>query len=179
MFGGTASTRIEPDWRFTRDGIFPATFRVTATVIGAGAADWTLKSVTTGGRDVTDRPIDIRPDTAPSFVVTFTDQTTELSGSLLDPSGRPSTDHFVVVIPADREYWLPASRRIASTRPDVNGRYVFRTLPPGEYRLAATTDLVNQDLQQVAALEALAAQSLAVTIGAGEKKIVDIRVAGR
>jgi protocatechuate 3,4-dioxygenase beta subunit len=178
-WGALSSTTVDPSFRFTRDGVFPGTFRLTASVIGVGAADWTMKSATLAGRDVTDRPFDIHPGDSPAFVVTFTDQTTELSGSLLDPSGRPSPDHFVVVIPADPVYWLPASRRIASTRPDVNGRYVFRTLPPGEYRLAATTDLVSQDLQQRPALEALAAQSLAFTIGAGEKKIVDVRVAGR
>jgi hypothetical protein len=113
------------------------------------------------------------------MVITLTDQISELSGNLLDTAGRPSTDYFVVVLPADRAYWTTLSRRIASARPDVQGRYVFRSLPPGEYRLAATTDLVNRDLQEVSQLEALAAQSLAVTIGAGEKKVVDIRVAGR
>jgi hypothetical protein len=174
-----ASVNTDAGGRFTRDSLFPAEFRIAATVTGTGSAAWTMKSVTMGGGDVTDRLIEIRPGDAPTFVITFTDQTSELSGRLLDADGRPSTDYFVVVLPADRAYWTTLSRRIASGRPDVQGRYVFRSLPPGEYRLAATTDLVQNDLQQVSQLEALAAQSLPVTIGAGEKKAVDIRVAGR
>jgi hypothetical protein len=164
---------------FTRDGVFPASFRIAGAVTGPDSAVWSMKSVVIGGRDVTDLPVDFRAGDASPIVISFTDQLSELSGRLLDPSSRPSTDYFVVILPADRTYWTTLTRRIASTRPDLQGRYVFRALPPGEYRLAATTDLVNQDLQDVPQLEALAAQSLAVTIGAGEKKVMDIRVSGR
>jgi hypothetical protein len=69
----------------------------------------------------------------------------------------------------------PGSRRIASTRPDGSGRYQFRTLPAGEYRIALTTDLVPEDLRDTAALERLFAQSVVVTIGVGEKKTLDLR----
>jgi hypothetical protein len=164
---------------FRQEGLFPASFRLAASIIGGAPNVWTLKSVTMGGRDVTDLPVEIRAGDAPSFVVTFSDQPSELSGSLVDPAGRPSTDYFVVVVSADRAHWLPLSRRIASTRPDGRGRFVFRGLPPGEYRLAATTDLVARDLQDVAALDALLPQSVPVTLGLGEKKSIDIRVAGR
>jgi hypothetical protein len=56
---------------------------------------------------------------------------------------------------------------------------VVRTLPAGEYRLAATTDLVPRDLQDVAALEALLPQGVPVTLGMGENETIDPRVAGR
>ena len=164
---------------FTQEGVFPASFRLAASIIGGTPNVWTLKSVTMDGRDVTDLPVEIRAGDAPSFVVTFSDQPSELSGSLVDPAGRPSTDYFVVVVSADRAHWLPLSRRIASTRPDGRGRFAFRGLPPGDYRLAATTDLVARDLQDVAALDALLPQAVPVTLGLGEKKSIDIRVAGR
>jgi len=112
------------------------------------------------------------------LVVTFTDQVSELSGSLTLPSGAPATDFFVIAIPADKTYWLPQSRRIVSARPDRTGRYVFRGLPAGDYRIALTTDLVPRDLQEVSALEQLAAQSVPVTLTTGEKKTLDLRPAG-
>jgi hypothetical protein len=58
------------------------------------------------------------------------------------------------------------------------GRYRFANLPPGNYRLAAT-DLVPEDLRDNAALEALAAQSTAVTLALGEQKTFDLRLGGR
>jgi hypothetical protein len=161
------------------EAVVPDRYRVTAAVIGSAANAWALKSVTTDGHDVTDRLFDIRPGETPSFVITFTDRTSDLSGSLVGPAGQPSIDTFVVVVPEDRSLWFPRSPRIASTRPDTRGHFVFQNLPPGEYRIAATTDLVPADLRDATALEALLPHSLPVTLGLGEKKTIDIRVAGR
>jgi hypothetical protein len=171
---------VDGDGSFRQEDVFPAEFRVRVFLPPPVAAAWTVKSVTTGDRDVTDRAVAIEPDEIPpSFVITLTDQLTELSGTLIDPAGRPSTDYFVVIASADRGHWLALSPRIASTRPDRNGRFVFRNLPAGEYRLAATTDLVPRDLQETAALEALLPQGVPVTLGVGEKKTIDLRVAGQ
>jgi hypothetical protein len=178
-WGSLGTVPVDDSGTFAQDSVFPAEFRVSASITGPPASAWMLKSVTMGEEDVTDLPLEIRAGESPSFLVTFTDRTSELSGSILDPAGQPSTDYFVVVVSADRRHWRTLSRRIASTRPDDRGRFVFRNLPPGEYRLAATTDLVARDLQDVAALEALLPQSLPVTIGLGEQKVIDIRVAGR
>jgi hypothetical protein len=52
-------------------------------------------------------------------------------------------------------------------------------LPPGDYHIAVTTDLVPRDLQEVRALEALAEQSLTTTIGAGESATLNIRTRPR
>jgi protocatechuate 3,4-dioxygenase beta subunit len=159
--------------------VTPRRYRVVANVpntAAPGAPAWSLLSATIGGRDITDLPIDIGPGEAPSVIVTFTDQVSELSGRLLSASGEPMTDYYVVVLPAARQYWLPQTRRIASARPDANGRYIFRGLPAGEYRVAATTDLLPRDLSDVNALAQLAAQSAPVTLALGEKKTFDMKI---
>jgi hypothetical protein len=102
-----------------------------------------------------------------------------LSGSLTDAAGQPATNYFLVVFPADRKYWANASRRIVNARPDVRGQFVFRGLPPGDYRIAATTDLVPRDLSEGNALSQLNERSAAVTLGPGEKKIFNVAVDGR
>ncbi len=174
----TIEAIIDADGRFTQNALSPGRFRVTASVAGAAAPAWTLKSVTIGERDVTDMPFDVQAGEAPVFVVTLTDRTSRLSGSLIDPRGQPSTGYFVVVIPADRRYWLPQTRRIASARPDAKGQFLFRNLPPGEYRIAATTDLVPADLRDGTALEALLPHSLPATVALGENRSIDLHVAG-
>jgi len=174
------ATTIDPNGAVSITGVIPGQYSVRAAVpagIAAGTS-WTVKSVVAGGQDVTDRRFEIPSTGLPDLTITFSDVTTELAGTITTPAGGPATDYFVIAIPADRAYWMQGSRRIASTRPDGSGRYQFRTLPAGEYRIALTTDLVPEDLRDTAALERLFAQSVVVTIGAGEKKTLDLR-AGR
>ena len=161
-------------------GIVPGKYAVVGNVPGPAAAQgkprWSVRAVMLGDRDVTDLPVEITAAGMPDLTVTFTDMVSELSGTLTTSSGQPATDAFVVVIPAAREYWFAVSRRIASTRPDRAGRYVFRGLPAGEYRVAVTTDLVQGELQDLNALAQLAAQSAPVTMTTGEKKVLDLRM---
>jgi len=175
---GSAAAKVAGDGTFTLPGVTPGRFRVTAAMpatVGAGASPWTLKSVVMDGRDVTDLLVDIGAGEMRSIVVTFTDQVAELTGTITNASGKPLTDYFVIVMPADRQYWTRPSRRLVNARPDVGGRFTFRGLPPGDYRIAATTDLVPEDLADGNALQQLMLQSVPVTIGPGERKVFDIR----
>ena len=164
----------------TIGGIVPGRYAVVGSVPGPAATQgkprWSVRSVMLGGRDITDLPIEINSSGMPDLTVTFTDVVSELSGTLTTASGQPAMDAFVVVMPADKEYWFAISRRIASTRTDRSGRYVFRGLPAGEYRLAVTTDLVDGELQDANALAQLAAQSAPVTMTTGEKRVLDLRM---
>lgn len=176
-----ARTTFDEAGGFSITGVTPGRFRFITSVPGAAAGQggWSIKSVILDGQDVTDLPLEISAGRSPSMTVTFTDQSSELSGRLIVGAGDVASDYFIVLLPADRDYWVSGSRRIASARPDQAGNYLFRGLPPGQYRLAATTDLVPRDLQSVEALEQLAAQSTPVTLGFGEKKSFDLRIGGR
>lgn len=176
-----STATVNADGTFTIEGMLPGSFWLTAGAPGSGAAgsaSWIVRSVAQGNRDMTDVPLEIAADDA-ALTITFTDQATELTGVLTDASGKPATDYFVILLPADRRYWVPGSRRIVSVRPDVKGQYVFRSLPAGEYRLAVTTDLVQRDLADENALSQLSAQSTPVTLALGEKKTFDVKLGGR
>jgi hypothetical protein len=165
----------------TITGIAPGRYRVVASIPGQSQTApnaWNVKSVFADGADVTDLPLTIPPGSSPAITVTFTDQISEVSGRIVQASGQPGTDYFVVAIPADRQYWVAGSRRVISARPDISGRYVFRGLPAGEYRIAVTTELDSQDLGDATALERLLPASAPVTIGVGEKKTFDIKLGG-
>ena len=172
-------TTIDPAGTLDIAGLVPGRYTMFTSVPAgiSGGATWTVRSVTINGQDVTDRPIDVPPAGLTGLVVTFSDVASEISGTIT-AGGRPATDYFVIAIPADRAFWVSGSRRIVNTRPDGSGRYVFRGLPAGDYRIAVTTDLVPRDLQDVSALEQLLAQSVPVTIAFGEKKQLDLKTAG-
>jgi hypothetical protein len=176
--GGNGTAKVDSTGALTIAEVIPGRVRVSASLPGAGPSQWILQRVMFGDRDVTDQPFEIQDGAQPALTITFSDQVSELSGALIDTSGTPAADYFVVVVPADRKFWT-ASRRIASTRPDVQGKFVFRSLPPGDYRVAVTTDLVPRDLQDVNALVQLMEHSAPVTVGVGEKKVFDMRLGDR
>ena len=75
----------------------------------------------------------------------------------------------VILFPADRQFWVPQSRRIHVSHPGLDGRYTVRALPAGEYRLAGLTDPEpgrHSDPDLLSQLQ----------LGAAEKKIQDVRV---
>jgi hypothetical protein len=179
LTGDTQST-VSASGELTISGITPGRYRIVASLPGATAADpsWTLLRVLADGQDVTDLPIDIAPGGAPLVAITLTDRPTQLAGHVEAPPGQSASDYFVVAMAADSRYWGSLSRRVSSTRPDAAGRYVFRNLPPGDYRLALTTDLVPLDLRDAAALSQLLPHSVPVTLAAGEQKTFDIKAGG-
>jgi hypothetical protein len=173
---------IDPSGTFTVAGVTPGRFTLRANVpnvaVQPGAPVWSVASVMMGGQDVTDLPIEIGTVNPLPVTVTFTDRVSTLSGVVTAPAGQTGSDYFVVVLPANSEYWAPLSRRIKSTRPDLDGHYEFVGLPPGEYGLAATTDLEPSDLQDSSVLAELAAHAVHVTLGLGEKKTFDLKLGG-
>jgi hypothetical protein len=70
----------------------------------------------------------------------------------------------VVVFPVERRSWFFNSRRIAAVRPDLQGRYAVRNLPPGKYLIVARSDLDPLEWFDPGSLEKLAASAAALTI---------------
>jgi hypothetical protein len=128
---------------------------------------------------VLDFPLEIAPgQDVTGAVLTFTDRSQELSGTIQDASGRPTSDFTIIVFPADNRYWVPQARRIASSRPDTTGRFSFRTLPPGDYRLTAVTDVEPGEWYDPAFLAQLQPVSIPISLSESERKTQDIRLAG-
>jgi hypothetical protein len=175
QMGGIAlSQRGTATPEFSIDGVIPAAYRVTATNVRG----WSVKSAMINGRDAADLPVDINTDVSDA-VITFTDKLTELSGVLHTPAGAPATNYFVIVFARDPAFWFNGSRRIVSLRPATDGRFVTTAtgpLPPGDYLIAAVTDVRNGEWFDAAFLKALAPSAIAITIGEGEKKRQDLQI---
>jgi hypothetical protein len=135
--------------------------------------------VTANGRDITDQPLEIRPrEEPPEIVITFTDKITEVSGTLYDATGRPSSGLSIILFSTSREQWTQNSRRVRPATPASDGKFKFSGLPPGEYYMAAVTDYEYADLLDGSFLEQLAAGAFKIAIAEGEKKVQDIRMGG-
>ncbi|HYN06914.1 MAG TPA: carboxypeptidase-like regulatory domain-containing protein [Vicinamibacterales bacterium] len=175
------STRPAADGTFTITGLIPGRYRLNGTVTeNLVPIFWRDVSVVSDGRDVSDLPFEIRPgQSVTGVVMTVSDKQQELSGVLQDASGRPASEYTMILFPANRAYWLPDSRRILIGRPGTDGHFAFKGPlgpPPGDYLLAAVTDLRPDEQYDRAFLDLLAKESVKVTIGPGEIKTQDVRL---
>lgn len=162
---------------FTVKGLLPGLTRVAGS-FNTPETNWVMKSAIIKGRDALDLPFVLEPtDTITDAVITFTNRTQELTGTLSDASQRPAPDYTIVVFPEDRTLWA-SQRRVRTTRPGTDGRFTIPGLPSGTYRIAAVTDIGPEETRDLALLEELAAASIVFTLGDGEKKVQDLRIAG-
>ena len=160
---------IDADGRFTFRGVPRGHFMIGIQQESVPVG-WTITSELVNGRDVLDFPFDLEfHEVVGDIVVTFTDQQTELSGTVFGADGKPSADHTVLVFAADDRFWTSRSRRVETARPDVNGQFSFRGLPKGDYVIAvAEPDLYGRPDSSV--LHVLRSGSVRVTLHEGEKE---------
>jgi hypothetical protein len=180
MVGGIG--RVAADGTFSIAGLTPGSYRLSGQAMGQGPVPplWMDVSVRLGAREVSDLPFELRPgENISDAVVTLTNRTQDLSGTLQDASGRPASEYTMIVFPADKAYWLPDSRRILTARPATDGQFAFRGMqgpPAGEYLLAAVTDLRPGEQFDPVFLDALSKQAIKLTIGPGETKKQDVKI---
>jgi hypothetical protein len=180
MFGtslaGVPAAGVNPDGTFRMLGIGPSSYTMSVALPAALRDVWTVRSAMADGRDLLDGTLhgpDVRLD---EVVVTLSDRRSGLSGTLQSAAGLGTAEYFVVAFSVDRAHWQTLSRRSKYTRPDTNGRFTFDDLPPGEYFLAALTDLDPRGFQDAAFLEQVAPAAVKVTIAEGEVKVQDLRI---
>ena len=168
-----ATTR--EDGTFVFDGVGPGRWRVTGASMPTG---WSLRSAMLGGRDTLDVPFEVRlGQPIAGLTVTMTDQPTELTGTVYDASGKPTSDYSVLAFSTERALWTTSPRRASvAGRLSSDGRYRISGLPPGEYYLAVITDVSPGDVDDPSFLESLIPTAVKVVLGEGERKVQDYKV---
>jgi hypothetical protein len=165
---------VTADGQFTVRGVVPGRYRVVPS--SGVPPGFLIESAMFGGRDVLDFPLEVKPgEDVGGGVVTFATHQTELSGTMTDPVGKPAPGYTLILFAADGRFWTPGSRRIQSARPASDGRYAFRSLPAGDYRLIAVEDVEPGQWFDPAFLKELLGASLSVSLAPGEKRTQDIR----
>ena len=181
LTGGAAmmmgnNTTVTPEGTFTIRNVVPGRYRMVAN-FSSPEATWQTKSAVFKGVDALDGVLEVSgQEPLGEGVVTFTNRTQELNGTLSDATQRPATEYTVVLFPTDKAQWL-SSRRFRTARPGTDGKFSFTGIPAGVYRLAAVTDIGQEELRDFAILQELVPASLEVRVGDGEKKVQDLRIA--
>jgi hypothetical protein len=175
--GVTGNGRVEKNGAFRLDNLLPGRHQIRVTGGGVqGGGQWTLKSVTIGGLDVTDTPVELRPgQNVDNVTVVLTDRATEVTGTVRDASGAGAAALTVIAFSTSAEHWRAQSRRIQAVRTDQSGTFRLRNLPPGDYLLIASDDVEQGEWFDPAFLEQARAGAKQLSLSEGEKKTLDLR----
>jgi hypothetical protein len=103
---------------------------------------WAVKAITAGDADLMTAGADVASlDGNTSVRVVLTDKLTDLSGSIRSQTGQPVAECVVVVLPVEPVNPDIAARYVRALRPDQQGTFRVRGLPPGQYVAAAVPSL--------------------------------------
>jgi protocatechuate 3,4-dioxygenase beta subunit len=172
---GSSATTVKADGGFELRGLSGR--RVLRP--GGLPPGWMLKSVRFNGEDVTDTGIEFRPGQETAGIeIVATSQATEISGTVTAANGTPIRDYTVIVFADDAQLWsLPMSRWVTGMRPDQDGRFRIRSMPPGSYH-AVAVDYVEQGAWgDPELLERLKAHGKRFTLAEGGREVLDLRLA--
>jgi hypothetical protein len=147
--------------------------------VNVASPAWTLKKVTWNDKDITDTPIDLRTASAEDVEVVITPKVTVVSGAIPDDKGQPLTDYAVIVFSTDPTKWIDRSRFVAMVRPNQQGRFLVRGLPPDEYLAVALPTVVQTEWMDPAFLQQLRPMAASFMLGEGETRTLDLRLKKR
>ncbi len=176
-FGPNPNARVDRQGKFTIDGVSSGLHWIR---LQGALRGWMLKSVTVGGRDVIDTPLELRSgQTLEGVSLVFTDRLTEVNGTISDNRNTPFSDYTVLAFPRDSSLWRPQARQIMTARPDQNGKFQIRGLPPGDYFLAPVDPAEQGEWFEPAFLEQHQAGAARLSLGEGDVKTQDFKLAAQ
>jgi uncharacterized protein (DUF2141 family) len=175
--------QVAADGSFAFTGITPGRYLLSASAppeTPVPGTTWLVKSAIVGKVDGADTPIEVKPgQSIDNVLLTFTDKTAEVSGTLSDATGKPTSEFSVILFSVDKTFWGQRSRRFKTpVRAGMDGKFTFTGLPAGDYYLAALTDFEPSDVSNPLFLEQVIPSAVKVTVAEGEKKAQDLKLAG-
>jgi hypothetical protein len=108
--------------------------------------------------------------------VTLTSKLTEVNGTVKDGTQQVK-DYTVVLFADDPQKWsLPNTRYVTGTRPDQDGRFQIKNLPPGEYLAIAVDYLAQGEWGDPDVLERLKPKATSVSLSEGQTKTLTLTI---
>jgi len=166
---GSAQATLRDDWTFEIRGLTGA-----RTVRANPPAPWTLSRVTRGSADITDTAVEFAEND--ELTIILTQRATETTGVVRDSSGAATPDSVVLWFADDRARWKPQTRFIRTARPEADGRYRIRGLPPAAYLVIAVQYLEPGEELDVDRLEQFRKDAVRIDLRDAESRSLDLRL---
>jgi hypothetical protein len=164
---------LNDDWSFEMRAMKgPVLLRAGRTPPG-----YTLKAVYFNNQDVTDSGINFKPGESISGVqVVLTAKSSTVSGNVTDARSQPVMDYAAIVFAEDSAKWGFMSRYVHMARPDQQGAFQVKELPPGRYLAAAVDYLEEGEETNPETLERLRNTATPFTLDEGDAKALTLKV---
>ena len=138
---------------------------------------YSLKAVYYNNQDVTDSGINFKPGESLSGVqVVLTAKSSMVSGSVTDARSQPVTDYAAIIFAEDSAKWGFMSRYVQMARPDQQGAFQVKELPPGRYLAAAVDYLEEGEETNPETLERLRNTATPFTLDEADAKALTLKV---
>jgi hypothetical protein len=129
------------------------------------------------GREIIDTPIEVRGgDEMNDVQVVVSSRVTTFSGELADEKGAAVSEGTVLVFPDDASKWIEESRWVRTARPDQQGRYQIKGLPPGEYLAVALNYVEDGSWNDPECLESIRRYAQKLTLSEGDTKSAALKL---
>jgi len=167
----TSKIAVEPDGTFKRSNLVPGPYYVR---VGATPPGIFLQSISGGGRDALDAPIDVTDDDLDTIEITLTDRGTEILGSVRDGRLLQMPGAAVIVMSAHDREWTP--NRTRYLRASSAGSFAVSGLPPGDYLIVAIDDGLAEGWQDSRVLTQLRTLATRITLHDAESRTLQLRM---
>ena len=136
------SGSIDQNGQFEIKGAFGRVLFAPGVVgFGPPPVGWSIKSVTFNGANITESPLDLsNVGSVTGVEIILTDKQTTLSGTVRNAQG-PVTDYTIAIFPDPPRDPAVNFRYVRISRPDQQGRFETKGLPPGDYFAVAVESL--------------------------------------
>jgi hypothetical protein len=143
--------------------------------MGNMPSGWMVKSITLEGQDITDTAYDFKPGHDISGItITLTDRLTEFSGTVHDNRSQVVKDYVLVVFAQDSKLWGGQSRFVRTARPNQDGAFSLKGLPPGQYYAVAAESLENGTQNDPTVLDRLKPKGKGFTLTEAQTLTLDL-----
>ena len=177
-FGNRLGVHVSPALEFTTLGLPPGNyFASLPNQFSSSLRGWFFESATLEGRDLVLSPIALDGQRVADITITFSDRRSELTGVVLDRTGRPDAAAAVLIFPADYRSWIAHGLSTMAARAELASQTGTFAVPlrPGAYLVAAVDEEALRTWTRPGAIEAIVRGATPVSIARGDSKRVELR----
>jgi hypothetical protein len=177
-FPGATDARVDADGRFSFAGFPPGRYFLFAAT--PPAPPWTVLSFRIGSVDAAGQAFTLGVTDVTDAVLTFTDQSMTLLGTVTASGGKSDVaGSTVVIFPADSDEWIKqgmSARRTASAPIAASGAFALRVALPGDYIAVAIPPDLAPDIDREFISRVLPS-AVRVSLRPGESKTLSLTMA--